>query len=54
MDEVHQPAVYSIVLVADVQLLSDPFDVGEPDPAKCGALESCLWELKVTEYTTLD
>ena len=30
-----------------VELSSDPFDVGEPDPAKSGALESCLWELKV-------
>jgi hypothetical protein len=25
---------------------SDPFDVNEPNPAKCGAEKSCLWELK--------
>ena len=27
---------------------SDTFDLSEPDPAKCGALESSLWELKVS------
>lgn len=26
---------------------TDPFNVNEPDPAKCSALESSLWELKV-------
>ena len=26
---------------------TDPFDLNEPDPAKCAALESSLWELKV-------
>lgn len=35
-------------LYAEIQLTSDPFDMEEPDPAKCRALESCLWELKVS------
>ena len=26
---------------------TDPFDLNEPDPAKCAALQSSLWELKV-------
>lgn len=26
---------------------TDTFDLSEPDPAKCRALESSLWELKV-------
>jgi U3 small nucleolar RNA-associated protein 19 len=24
---------------------TDPYDHGEPDPAKCRALDSCLWEV---------
>lgn len=44
--------VYSVIPVADIELLSDPFDMSEADPAKCGALESCLWELKVGWCTT--
>ncbi len=27
---------------------TDTFDLSEPDPAKCRALESSLWELKVS------
>ena len=38
---------YIYIFCPGVELSSDPFDVGEPDPAKSGALESCLWELKV-------
>lgn len=28
---------------------TDTFDISEPDPAKCGALESSLWELKTLQ-----
>lgn len=45
--------VYSVIPVTDIELLSDPFDVSEADPAKCRALESCLWELKVGGCTTM-
>ena len=33
----------------DCTLTSDPYNPDEPDPAESGALESCLWELKVSE-----
>lgn len=29
---------------------TDTFNLAEPNPAKCGALESSLWELKVSIY----
>lgn len=25
---------------------SDPFDMEEPDPSKCRAIDSCLWEIQ--------
>ena len=37
----------------DVEIDGDPFSMTERDPAKCGALESCLWELKVTNLSQL-
>ena len=33
--------------LADIEVDCDPFSMTETDPAKCGALESCLWEVKV-------
>lgn len=32
---------------------TDTFDLSEPDPAKSGALESSLWELKVSLKSVL-
>ena len=40
--------VISFILLADIELSSDPFDMSVPDPAQCGALASCLWEVKVS------
>ena len=34
-------------------LTDDPFSMDEPDPAKCKALESSLWELKVSFFLLL-
>lgn len=33
---------------AVLQVSNDPYDIEERDPAESGALESCLWELKVS------
>ena len=33
----------------EVDLSADPYELGEVDPAKSGALESCLWELKTLQ-----
>lgn len=33
------------------QTNTDRFNLSEPNPAKCGALESSLWELKVHTHT---
>ena len=38
-------------LLAD--LTNDPFSMDEPDPVKCKALESSLWELKVSFFSPL-
>ena len=32
---------------SEIEISEDPFDVNELNPAKSGALESCLWELQV-------
>lgn len=37
----------------DYTLTSDPYDPDEPDPAESGALDSCLWELKVSDLYDL-
>lgn len=29
---------------------SDPYDPKEPDPAKCSAIQSSLWELKTLQH----
>ena len=35
------------ILCLVLQVEQDPYNPDEQDPVKCGALESCLWELKV-------
>ena len=36
--------------VEECTLTSDPYDLEAPDPVDSHALESCLWELKVTQW----
>ena len=40
---IYEYAILRLVL----QVERDPYNPDEQDPVKCGALESCLWELKV-------
>jgi len=39
--------VYCALIVVFSDLDDDPYDFNEPDPVKCRAMESSLWELKV-------
>ncbi|WAR02028.1 NOC4B-like protein [Mya arenaria] len=35
---------------SDMSFDTDPYDPEEEDPEKCGAMNSCLWELKSLQY----
>ena len=42
-----RPPAYSLFVVFE-DLQDDPYDPVEADPMKCRAIESSLWELKVS------
>ena len=44
-----------MIIVSHVisDITPDPNQMEEPDPSKCNALESSLWELKVSNHGTV-
>ena len=39
-------------MVYSPELERDPFDASVVDPAECGALDSSLWEIKVSVFSS--
>ncbi|XP_031567531.1 nucleolar complex protein 4 homolog A-like [Actinia tenebrosa] len=53
---IHRKEVSKLLLSGDVEennvpsIESDPYNPKEPDPAKCNAIQSSLWELKTLQH----